>query len=326
MRSLSLVCLLLAVTAVAAAPQLNVCSPEKVQLELRPLGSFSGRSPSGEVLSDYQLAFVALDNNMAQNKADWIDIHYRVNNEDSVNMRVLTEAALTSNNARAKQAQVDGIQLEAGDVIRAYATYSSNGIACDTPIHTFNAPSMAEMQPTQRLTRRQRQMMLDNDMDINAIMRSPSMRRPYARAEEPSAEDQFWTAAAVEAEINTMQGACPGIAVDQDIFKQSNTMNSYVLSFENKTPARQLHYVDLHITKDGQEWDNLRLASDMQLDLAHKVMQPGIVVRPNEQLAWYWTYRTSASDGSTVDCSTEIETITAQEVMREVNLQQLSVQ
>jgi hypothetical protein len=37
-----------------------------------------------------------------------------VNNEDSVNLRVLTEAAITNTNERAKQAQVDGIQLDGG--------------------------------------------------------------------------------------------------------------------------------------------------------------------------------------------------------------------
>jgi hypothetical protein len=42
---------------------------------------------------------------------------------------------------------------------------------------------------------------------------------------------------------------CPGIALEQDILKQVNAKNSFVLSFENKTPARQLHYVDLHLSK-----------------------------------------------------------------------------
>ena len=37
-----------------------------------------------------------------------------MNNEDSVNLRVLTEAAITNTNERAKQAQVDGIQLDGG--------------------------------------------------------------------------------------------------------------------------------------------------------------------------------------------------------------------
>jgi hypothetical protein len=144
---LTLLCLLLAVTAVAAVPNLNVCSTEQVQLELRPLGTASGRTANG-LLNDYQLAFVALDNKLSQNKADWIDIHYRsastvgtlaecghetcrsgrsvsdltslvcplssVNNEDSVNLRVLTEAAIIGDRNLAKQAQVDGIQLEGG--------------------------------------------------------------------------------------------------------------------------------------------------------------------------------------------------------------------
>jgi len=63
-----------------------------------------------------------------------------------VNLRVLTEAAITNSNEVAKHASVDGIQLEEGDIIRAYATYSANGIACDTAIHTFNAPDLKEMR------------------------------------------------------------------------------------------------------------------------------------------------------------------------------------
>lgn len=31
-----------------------------------------------------------------------------------------------------------------GDTLRAYATYRANGISCDTPIHTFTAPSRTE--------------------------------------------------------------------------------------------------------------------------------------------------------------------------------------
>jgi hypothetical protein len=99
-----------------------------------------------------------------------------------------------------------------GDVIRAYATYSANGVACDTPIHTFNAPHMEEVQGESFQNfhfnnhRHQQQMMTqDNDMDVQAMMRTPIMRRPVR--EELSAEDHFWTQAAVEAEINTMQGA-----------------------------------------------------------------------------------------------------------------------
>jgi hypothetical protein len=289
MRSALLLCLLAVSVALAsAAPQLNVCPADQVQLELRP-------TTGGQ----YQLSFVAVDPRASQNKADFIDIHYRINNENSVNLRVLTEAAMTSNNERAKQAQVDGIQLDAGDVIRAYATYSANGIACDTAIHTFNAPEM-------RNNRR-------NVQNFEA----QAMRRPIMM----TAEDEFWTQAAIEAEMNHAQGACPAIAMDTDILKMAGLQNTYVLSFENKTPGKQLHYVDLHYATDAdQGWENLRLASDMQLDLAHKVMQPGVVVKPNEQLSWYWSYRTSSADGIVVDCTTPVNTIAPQQVTHEVDL------
>ena len=67
MRSALLLCVLAVSLALASAlPQLNVCSPEKVQLELRPTS-----------LGEYQLSFVAVDPRASHNKADFIDIHYR---------------------------------------------------------------------------------------------------------------------------------------------------------------------------------------------------------------------------------------------------------
>lgn len=284
---------------------------ERVQLELRPLDM-------GRDFGTFQLAFVAVDPQAASDKADFIDIHYRINNEDSVNLRVLTEAAITNSNEVAKHASVDGIQLEEGDIIRAYATYSANGIACDTAIHTFNAPDMKEMK-----------------MMLGGVSRPSSRSAPQwqssaqsargSRRSMPrmSAEDEFWTAAAIDAERNAAVGACPAIAFDQDVLKMVGQRDSFVLSFENKTPLKQLHYVDLHISTDGQAWDNLRLASDMQLDLAHKVMQPGVTIKPNEQLSFYWSYRTAAADGSIVDCTSPITTVTAADITHEVDLNQL---
>ena len=67
MRSLLLLCVLAVSVGLAlAAPQLNVCDADAVQLELRPSHS-----------NNYQLAFVAIDPKAGQNKADFIDIHYR---------------------------------------------------------------------------------------------------------------------------------------------------------------------------------------------------------------------------------------------------------
>jgi len=297
MRSLKLLLGVLAagVVAVAAAPQ-DICSSDAVALELRPLGTMS-QAP----MADYQLAFVAVDPRAQHSRADFVDIHYRVNNEDSVNLRVLTEQGLTRDNEMAKEAKIDNIQMEGGDVLRAYATYSIGGVACDTAIHTFNAPDAAE------------------------VIDHQALRRHQERVFAAQAEDEFWAAAAEDAEVNALQGACPAIALDQEILKQAGLRDTFVLSFENKTPARQLHYVDLHITNndknsDVNEWDGLRLASDMQLELAHKVMQPGVVIKPHEQISWFWSYAVTAADGKIVECTTPIETITAEEVTHEVNI------
>jgi hypothetical protein len=417
MRSLLLVLVVASACVASALPSANlaVCDADKVQLELRPDAAFS----------NYQLAFVAIDPNFQQNKADFVDIHYRVNNEDSVNLRVLTEAAMTTNNEQAKQAQIDNIQLDAGDVLRAYATYSSRGIACDTAIHTFNAPDSSDIQQMQygrgrtmrggrggdfrsieggfrrveggfrggregrgfrrgfdeerrggrdfeerrggrgRFDEEERFGGIGNrfgrdnvgrfgnvgsrfgqtnpnerinwsmdrdintrfgrgDVDLQTQAYTPVTDRRYAM--RMSAEDAFWTQAAIEAETNHAQGACPAVALDQDVLKMSGLRDSYVLQLENKTPAKQLQYVDLHLVRSSdpdQEWENLRLASDMQLDHAHKVMQPGVVIRPNEQLSFYWSYRAQNADGIAIDCTTPITTVSAGDVTHEVDLKQI---
>ena len=355
MRSLLVVCLLATLSLAAALPNAGVCSSNAVQLELRPSTQKAGH---------YQLAFVALDQNTNNNKADFIDIHYRVNNENSVNLRVLTEGALTEGNQMAKKAEVDGIQLEQGDVIRAYATYASNGIACDTPIHTFNAPDWSELMGSNNINNMRTINSRNTQYTINAAPRVRDINSEWQRGQQVrrttgqvqavrmtrreaelqnmrdqaramrsvnldalGAEQDFWTQAAVDAEQNNQMGVCPAIAMDTDILKQAGLRDTYVLSFENKTPGKQLHYVDLHLTTDAenQGWDNLRLASDMQLTLAHKVMQPGVVIRPNEALSFYWSYRTSSVDGVTVDCTSPVTTITPQQVTHEVDLAQLKM-
>ena len=71
MRSLLSLCLLASVALLAAAaPNANVCPMERVQLELRPLDM-------GRDFGTFQLAFVAVDPQAANDKADFIDIHYR---------------------------------------------------------------------------------------------------------------------------------------------------------------------------------------------------------------------------------------------------------
>jgi hypothetical protein len=133
----------------------------------------------------------------------------------------------------------------------------------------------------------------------------------------------FYINAANEESVAT----CPSIPMDQEILKIANQRNTYLLSFENKNPLKQLHYVDLHLTTDADptsaSWDNLRLASDMQLTLAHKVMQPGVVIKPNEVLHWYWSYRTTTPEGQIVDCTTPISSVTPAQVSHEIDMKQL---
>jgi len=121
-------------------------------------------------------------------------------------------------------------------VLRAYATYSVRGTACDTAIHTFSAPAVAQTGPI-------------TEMHINAL--APQMRRMRRPVMQQLSEDDFWTAAAAEAEQNTVNGVCPGIAHDDEVLRQAGTENSFIVSFENKTPARQLHFVNLvrHATR-----------------------------------------------------------------------------
>ena len=199
---------------------------------------------------------------------------FSVNNDDSVNLRVLTEAAMTHTNERAKQADVDNIRLEAGqartrqhamvecgtrdsveadslfplcacsgDVIRAYATYSANGIACDTAIHTFNAPEMRQQSHFDAQARNMRRI----SRPIMTAEDQVRTNRTAAASECGCAvllcltavavwlsDVQFWTQAAIEAELNHAQGACPAIAMDTDILKMAGLRDTYVLSFENK--------------------------------------------------------------------------------------------
>jgi hypothetical protein len=153
-------------------------------------------------------------------------------------------------------------------------------------VHSWNAPEADQVVSSTQMMRERNINRRDNRENFHRENQRNINRRLRAQA-----EDEFWTQAAEEAEVNALQGACPAIALDQDILKQAGLRDTFVLSFENKTPARQLHYVDLHLTNEGvdadiNEWDGLRLASDMQLELAHKVMQPGVVIKPDQQLSW----------------------------------------
>jgi hypothetical protein len=313
MRAFALLALMAcSAVLVLAAPQ--ACPSLPVQLELRP--NTDGR---------YQLVFASIDPH-SQQQMDFVDIHYRVNNEESVNMRVMTEAALTSDNQRAKHAQIDGIELQPGDALRAYATYSAKGYACDTPIHTFSAPEQELVNSMNNFRRAGRA-----DLEVQAAR--PMMRRPATYpatypATNPINTQSFWTQAIAEQQgLHEAQGlACPSIQLDQDIVKIQGLADTYLLTFENKNPAKQLHYVDLHLSTSSETgWDNLRLASDMQLNLAHKVMQPGVVVKPNETLKWYWSYRTMDTQGQVIDCTTPISVITPAQITHEITMQQLQL-
>jgi hypothetical protein len=48
--------------------------------------------------------------------------------------------------------------------------------------------------------------------------------------------------------------------------------------------------------------------SDSQ-NLAHKVLQPGVSVKPNESLKWYWSYRSADQQGNIVDCTTPVNQV-----------------
>jgi len=310
---LSLALLSFAGAAFAAPP--GVCPTVPVALELRTSGAKPGV---------YKLVFTTLDHEDAV-QPDFIDIHYRINNEDSVNLRALSQMSIADNSQRAKQAQVDGIVLRPGDALRAYATYSARGYACDTAVHTFNAPEYDERDV--RDTRFQ-----TYAMPYTYAPYAPYHAGAYARADP----DEFWIQAALEeeaaqrdhakalADMSSSVAACPAIDSDEQILKQAGSEDTYVLSFENRNPSQQLEYVDLHVSNDQHGgWDNLRLASDMQLTLAHKVLQPGIVMRPDEQLRWYWSYRAATKDGRVVDCTTPIRTTSADMVNREVDVEQI---
>lgn len=337
MRSLLLLSCLAMASAllVAGAPQDTLCPSLPVQLELRT-------SPT--MKNKFQLVFAAIDPTAhPYQSVDFVDIHYRINNENSVNLRVATSKGVTDENEIAKQAQVDGITLLPGDAIRAYATYSAKGYACDTPIHTFNAPELDQLEQLQQPIRTQ-QPFVTRRGDLMQTMAVPvyargSLYRPYRSVDtfgsRRSARDidldfdfdqqqqLYMTQAATE---DAVVGACPSIPLDQDIMKVAGLDNTYVLSFENRNPRNQLAYVDLHLSTDAAKgWDNLRLGSDMQLSMAHKVLQPGVVILPHEALKWYWSYRTiDAATGQAIDCTTPVSQITPQEVQKQISIAQLN--
>lgn len=62
----------------------------------------------------------------------------------------------------------------------------------------------------------------------------------------------------------------------------------------------------------------------MQLTMAHKVLQPGVVIRPNEQLSWYWSYRTASNDGVVVDCTSPVTTIRPEQVTHQIDVNQIN--
>jgi hypothetical protein len=317
---------------VAGAPQAPLCPSLPVQLELRTSPVQSNK---------YQLVFASIDQTQNyQNAPDFVDIHYRINNENSVNLRVMTQDSVTQHNVPAKQALVDNITLLPGDALRAYATYSAKGYACDTPIHTFSAPDFDEKDTiidtsdvrrfgtiNRRFPNTPNTMQTMAVRGIRSIGGQPSgaMRRPMSGIYGYPIVDQFYTQADIDQTSPFEQNACPSVPLNEDIVKIQGLDNTYMLSFENRNPSKQLHYVDLHLSTDAANgWDNLRLASDMQLNLAHRVMQPGIVVKPHQTLKWYWSYRTVDTNGQVVDCTTPIQQITPQEVTHEITMAELN--
>lgn len=351
MRSLLLLLVVLCIPCVCLCVETSpLCPSLPVELQLRH---------NNQDLNRYKLVFAAIDPHHSPYNTEFVDIHFRVNNEDSKNVRVLTQSAVTQENLPAKQAQVENIVLMPGDVLRAYATYSAKGYACDTPMHTFNAPDWSDsttydnidafqLDPRfikQQHKLRQQQKIIDQQNRFVAsayygIDDSDDVDTLYSRryAVDPR---QSFSASAVRQMYMPTRGddqdlfmindeqtktgsVCPSIPIDEDILKIKGLQDTYLLQFENKNPIKQLHYVDLHISTDpeNQLWDNLRLGTDMQLNLAHKVMQPGIVVRPYEKLHWYWSYRTTDANNQVIDCTTPINSISPIEVTHEINMKQ----
>jgi hypothetical protein len=129
---------------------------------------------------------------------------------------VASRDAVTNNNVPAKQAEVDGINMLPGDVIRAYATYAAKGYACDTPIHTFNAPEPEEL----------------HNMRVNAARQQmgypATMRRQQMNPRGYDMIDQFDSMGADDV-IGSQSAVCPSIALDQEVLKIAGLDNTYVL-------------------------------------------------------------------------------------------------
>jgi len=106
---------ILSLSLVAAAPS-SVC----------PLSGISTASLSTISPPSYVLKFTWHD---AKVPIDFIDMHYRVNSGDFVNVR-----AFASTTATPSATVTHPLILSPGDVLHAMVTYSAGGVGCDVPI------------------------------------------------------------------------------------------------------------------------------------------------------------------------------------------------
>lgn len=137
-----------------------------------------------------------------------------MNNQDGVNIRALSRGMLGVSQP-IHQTQLNGIVMYPGDTLRSYATYQWSGFNCDTDVHTFTLPYPEEQQHE------------ENHGETSST---------------PAATPSTFHTQAVEE-----HAACPAIQFQQKIQKMSGLENSYVLTFDNLQPEKQLEYLDLHL-------------------------------------------------------------------------------
>jgi hypothetical protein len=73
--------------------------------------------------------------------------------------------------------------------------------------------------------------------------------------------------------------------------KDGNLENTYQLSLSNKSPAKQLEFVDLYVSVPNGEESALRLGSDMQLTGTQSVQHHGISIPSGQALTYQFTWK-----------------------------------
>lgn len=262
----------------------------------------------------YRLSII---NHDSQLNPDWIDLHMKVNEREQ-NIRLVT--AMSS-----KQVVQDGIVVMPNEMLRYYATYSVNGVSCDTPTYEYQATG--------------NQNGINNNNDINngafgANTRYQQQAAPLRTASRgasaplsrngiyPSATSRYFPASSYDVQASPLRRwirdartniitpasqvsakACPIIATEQ-IVTASSQPNTYKLTFVNYDAQADPEWVDLHLQVQGKEETNLRLVSNMQ---GKEATQDGITLLPGEVLRYSATYRVNG-----MSCDTPVYEFQAQ--------------